>query len=113
MTKKPRKKPTTKGAERLLRNGIQPGNPGNSGGKKGRSGRPPKAFREFCAALAGDPRFQAVLQAAAKDRKSKHFIGAAKLVLAYGEGLPTQPVEMRDMTIEKYLLQRQAARRAQ
>lgn len=72
---------------------LTPGNPGNSGGKKGRSGRPPKAFKEFCAGLAADPEFQQGLRTAATSPGLQAYAAAVKLVLAYGEGLPTQEVK--------------------
>lgn len=70
------------------------GTPGNSGGKKGKSGRPPKAFKEFCAALSKDNQFQARLKRTSKDPEHKNYIGAVKIVVEHAEGKPAQQVHV-------------------
>jgi hypothetical protein len=64
------------------------GNPGNSGGKKGRSGRPPMRFKSFLAEMRQDPLVHAELQETLRDRESRHYPAALKVLTDYDDELP-------------------------
>jgi len=63
--------------------------PGNTGGKPKRSGRPPLAFKHFLAQLRQDPKVQKELELCLRDRDSRHYSAALKVLTDYDDELPT------------------------
>lgn len=62
--------------------------PGNTGGKRGRSGRTPNAFKRFLAELRQNPDVQRQLELTLKDRNSKHYAAALRVLVEYDDDLP-------------------------
>jgi hypothetical protein len=68
--------------------------PANTGGKVGRSGRPPEAFRDFLARMRQEPGVQDELERALKDRESKGFASALKVLVEYDTDKPVQRLKL-------------------
>ena len=102
---------------------LTAGNPGNSGGKKGRSGRPSSDFRTACKNIADKYKFLEMLAEIAignlgekwidkrgetqyDETSNSDRIKAIELVLAYGEGRPTQPLQHELTPPHKIVLHR-------
>lgn len=76
--------------------GLRIGNPGNKGG-----GDTTKAYKIRMRALLDSAKHQAELAAALEDRTSPAFLGALTHAARYGYGVPTQTVEVSDLTPQR------------
>lgn len=90
------------------KNGRKPGTflPGNKVGRgaKGRSGRKPIVFKAECSRITDDlilPTCEAYVKAHKPDDAGYRW--ASDMLVAYGKGKPTQPIEMTTKTHEEAL----------
>ncbi len=86
--------------------------PGNTGGKKGRSGRRPDEFKEFMRRLVSRKDVCASLAKVLKNPAHPHFAQAFKMAAEFAYGKATQPVDMRNLTLEEALRKRHERRLA-
>ncbi len=111
-----KKKSARKSGKRAPGKPFQPGpDPRRGRGPaKGASnaGRPPKAFTQFMTDLRHDDKVQKQFELTAKDRNSRHYGMAIKLLSEYDDELPANLTPEERAARARALLEKAAERRA-